>query len=75
MQTYLACVGAHCWCIHAWHPSAGIEAGDLIMAVNQQKVTTTAEFNAAMKASRKSGKALLLVKRGQISQFVVIQFK
>jgi serine protease Do len=54
---------------------AGIEAGDLIVAVNRQKVTTTAEFNAAIRASRKAGKALLLVKRGQGSQYVVLQFK
>jgi serine protease Do len=54
---------------------AGIEAGDLITSVNRQKVTTVAEFNAAMKAARKAGKALLLVKRGQISQYMVIQFK
>jgi serine protease Do len=54
---------------------AGIEAGDLITAVNKQKVTTTSEFGAAMKASRKVGKALLLVKRNQVSQYVVLQFK
>ncbi len=53
---------------------AGIEAGDLISAVNKQKVTTTSEFSGAMKAARKEGKALLLVRRGQVSQYVVLQF-
>jgi serine protease Do len=54
---------------------AGLEAGDLVTAVNQQKVTTTSEFSAAMKASRKAGKALLLVRHGQVAQYVVLQFK
>ncbi len=53
---------------------AGIETGDLIMSVNKEKVTSTAEFNAAVKAARKAGKALLLVKHGQESQFLVIHF-
>ena len=54
---------------------AGIEAGDLIASVNKQSVTSTAEFSAAMKASRKAGKALLLVKHGQSSRYIVLQFK
>jgi serine protease Do len=54
---------------------AGIEPGDLITSVNRQKVTNTGEFSAAMKASRKAGKALLLIRRGQGSQYVVLQFK
>jgi serine protease Do len=50
----------------------GIQRGDLIISVNQQNVTTAAEFAAAVRQSRKSGKVLLLVKRGEVSQFVVV---
>ncbi len=54
---------------------AGIQTGDLIVSVNRQKVTSAAEFNAAIKAARKAGKALLLVHHGQASQFVVLHLK
>jgi serine protease Do len=53
----------------------GIQAGDLIAAVNREKVTNTSEFTAAMRSARKAGRALLLVRHGQVSQYVVVPFK
>lgn len=54
--------------------TAGIRPGDLIVSVNQQPVPSVDQFASAIRAARQSGRALLLVKRGQISQFVVVRF-
>ena len=53
----------------------GIQRGDLILSVNRQNVTDVGEFAKAVKQSRKSGKVLLLIKRGDASQFVVLPFE
>ena len=44
----------------------GLRRGDLIMSVNRQQVTTPAQVQAAVEASRRAGRAsvLMLVKRG-----------
>jgi serine protease Do len=53
----------------------GIQQGDLIASVNRQSVASVEEFSAAVRQSRKTGKVLLLVKHGAISQFVVLNFE
>ncbi len=53
----------------------GIRSGDLILSVNGKRITSVEEFTAAVKQSRKRGKALLLVKRGELSQFVTVPFE
>jgi serine protease Do len=53
----------------------GIQRGDLIVAVNKRNVTSVEEFTAAVKRSRKLGRVLLLVKRGEFSQFVTLRFE
>lgn len=53
---------------------AGIQPGDLIQSVNQESVSTVNDFNKAMQRSIQNKKVLLLVRRGQISQFVVVKF-
>jgi serine protease Do len=53
----------------------GIQQGDLIVSVNRQNVTSVDEFTAAVQQSRKSGKVLFLVKRGDVSQFVIVTFE
>jgi len=53
----------------------GIEAGDLIASVDRKSVSSVDEFKAAVKKARKNGKVLFLVKRGEISQFVVVKFE
>jgi len=51
----------------------GIEPGMIILTVNQIPVNTVAEFNQALEESAKSKKAVLLVKTGRFSQYVVLR--
>jgi serine protease Do len=53
--------------------NAGVEPGDLIRSVNRQPVTSTDEFAKAVSEARKVGRALLLIQRGEFSQFIVVQ--
>ncbi|MEN6425393.1 MAG: DegQ family serine endoprotease [Phycisphaerales bacterium] len=53
----------------------GIQAGDLITSVDRQSISSVEEFTAAVKKARKNGKVLFLVKRGEVSQFVVVKFE
>ncbi len=55
--------------------AAGLESGDVIVQVNHKAVNTVAEFNSAVKAGSSKESTLLLVKRGQATQFVVVQNK
>jgi serine protease Do len=50
----------------------GIRPGDLILSVNRQDVASVDDFAAAVKQSSKRGKVLLLVKRGEVAQFVTV---
>ncbi len=50
----------------------GIRPGDLILSVNGKGISSVEEFTAAVRQSRKRGKVLLLVKRGDISQFLTV---
>ena len=52
----------------------GIQPQDVIVSVNGHNVTSVEEFAAAAKQS-KNGKVLLLVKRGDMSQFVTVGSK
>jgi serine protease Do len=54
---------------------AGIEPGDLILGVNRQSVTSVDQFARAIRQARQAGKALLLVQRRDVSQFVVVNFR
>jgi serine protease Do len=49
---------------------AGLRAGDVITMVNQQKVGSVAEFEAATKNVKAGSTVLLLVRRGEQSNFV-----
>ena len=49
---------------------AGLRAGDVITMVNQQKVGSKAEFEAATKNVKAGSTVLLLVRRGDQSNFV-----
>jgi serine protease Do len=51
----------------------GIEPGMIILSVNQIPVNTVAEFNKALEESAKTKKAVLLVKTGRFSQYVVLR--
>jgi serine protease Do len=52
-----------------------IQTGDLILSVDGKAVTSVEEFTAAVKRSRQRGKVLLLIKRGDASQFVTVPFE
>ncbi len=49
---------------------AGLQAGDVILMVNQQKVGSVAEFQAATKGVKPGDTVLLLVRRGDQSNFI-----
>jgi serine protease Do len=53
----------------------GIQRGDLILSVNRHSVTNVDEFAEAVRQSQKNGKVLLLIRRGEGSQFVVVPFE
>ena len=55
--------------------AAGLQQGDMIVQVNRRPVTNVSEFNAAVKAGASRDSTLLLVKRGQGTQFVVVPNK
>jgi serine protease Do len=52
---------------------AGLQTGDLIISVNGQPVANVNQFAQAVRASSKNDKVLLLVRRGEASQFVVVK--
>jgi serine protease Do len=52
---------------------AGIQPGDLIQSVNQKSVSSADDFEKAVMHT-KGNKVLLLIKRGEYSQFVVVRF-
>ncbi len=54
--------------------TAGIQPGDLIVSVNRQPVPSVDRFAAAVRAARKTGQALMLIRRGEASEFVVVHF-
>jgi serine protease Do len=53
----------------------GIEPGMIILSVNRVYVNTVAEFNKALEESAKTKKAVLLVKTGRFSQYVVLRLE
>ena len=55
--------------------AAGLQQGDIIVQVNRKPVTNVSDFNAAVKAGASRDSNLLLVKRGQGTQFVVVPNK
>lgn len=55
--------------------AAGLQQGDIIVQVDRKPVSTVSEFNAAVKAGASRESTLLLVKRGQGTQFVVVPNK
>jgi serine protease Do len=54
---------------------AGLEQGDIIVQVNRQPVNTVGQFNNAIRAGASRQSTLLLVQRGQGTQFVVVPNK
>ena len=55
--------------------AAGLEQGDVIVQVNHRAVNTVADFNRAVREGASKESTLLLVMRGQGTQFVVVPNK
>jgi len=55
--------------------AAGLQQGDIIVQVDRKPVVNIAEFNSAVRAAASRESTLLLVKRGQGTQFVVVPNK
>jgi serine protease Do len=53
----------------------GIQAGDLILSVNRQPVQSVDQFAKMIGEAKQDGKALLLVQRRKLSQYVVVTFR
>jgi serine protease Do len=54
---------------------ADLQSGDLITEVNREKVTRVSEFNQALAKAKGKQTVLLLVKRKDLSRFVIIRLK
>lgn len=52
---------------------AGIRAGDIILRLNNTDITTAAQFNALVSRLERGRMAVLLVRRGDTSQFVPLR--
>jgi serine protease Do len=55
--------------------AAGLQQGDIIVSVDRKPVTSVSEFNTAVRAGASRESTLLLVKRQQGTQFVVVPNK
>jgi serine protease Do len=53
----------------------GILRGDIILEINREKVENVAQYKKALQAAQEKKSILLLIKRGQNTRFVVIDFK
>jgi len=53
----------------------GLKPGDVVEQVNHKPVTSVSDFNSAVKQGDGSGATLLLVRRGQVSNFVAVPNK
>lgn len=53
----------------------GLKQGDVIEQVNHRPVTNVSEFNSAVRSSSGAGSTLLLIHRGQVSNFIAIPSK
>jgi serine protease Do len=52
--------------------AAGMKEGDLILEVNREPVQTMEDYSSALNKRKSASKILLLVQRGDYSQFVII---
>jgi S1-C subfamily serine protease len=52
---------------------AGIQAGDVIVAVNQKRILNLSEYTSAIREAGKKGSVALLVKRGDASIYFALR--
>ena len=51
---------------------AGLQGGDIVLMVGKTRVGSSAQFNAAVKASKAGEPVMLLVRREDVTQFVAV---
>jgi serine protease Do len=56
-------------------PASGLRPGDLILAVNQQRFRSLADFNTLVAKAEPGGTLALLVRRGEGTQYVAVPVK
>jgi serine protease Do len=54
---------------------AALKPGCVIMAINRKKVTTIAEFTAALNDAAKDERVLLMVRQGDVIRFIALHFE
>lgn len=54
--------------------AAALKPGSLIMAVNRQKVSSIAEFSAALTEASKEGRVLFMIRQGDAIRIVALHF-
>jgi len=54
---------------------AGIQRGDIIVAINQKRVATLNDYGTAMKEAERKGSVAILVKRGENSIYFALKIK
>ncbi len=54
---------------------SGIQRGDIIISVNQNRTATLAEYETAMKSAEKRGSVALLVRRGNASIYFALKLR
>lgn len=54
---------------------SGLQRGDIIISVNQRKITGVAEYESAMKDAEKRGSVALLVRRGNTSIYFALNLR
>jgi len=55
--------------------SSGIQRGDVIISVNQQRIANVAEYGKAIRDAEQRGSVALLVKRGDASIYFVLKLR
>ncbi|NVO00782.1 MAG: DegQ family serine endoprotease [Geobacteraceae bacterium] len=55
--------------------ATGIQKGDIVISVNQRKITTLADYENAMIAADKQGSVALLIRRGSTSIYFALKLR
>jgi S1-C subfamily serine protease len=55
--------------------NSGIQEGDVIVSVNQRRVSSLAEYGKAVKEAENRGSVALLIRRGNASLYVVLRLR
>jgi serine protease Do len=54
---------------------SGIQQGDVLVSINQKKISGTADYARAMKDAERKGSVALLVRRGNASIYFAMKLR